>query len=37
VGRFGEKISVYVAVDDRTVTVTGEPIKGGIEAEKTLL
>jgi glycosyltransferase involved in cell wall biosynthesis len=37
VGSFGEKISVYVAVDDRTVTVTGHPIKGELEAEKKLL
>ena len=34
---FREKVSVYVAVDDRTVTVTGHPIKGEIEAEKKLL
>jgi teichuronic acid biosynthesis glycosyltransferase TuaH len=37
VGRFQEKVSVYLAVDDRTVTVTGHPIKGEIEAEKKLL
>jgi glycosyltransferase involved in cell wall biosynthesis len=37
VGRFQEKVSVYVAVDDRTVTLTGHPIKGEIEAEKKLL
>jgi teichuronic acid biosynthesis glycosyltransferase TuaH len=37
VGSFGEKVSVYVAVDDRTVTVTGHPIKGELEAEKKLL
>jgi glycosyltransferase involved in cell wall biosynthesis len=37
VGRFQEKVSVYVAVDDRTVTVTGHPIKGELEAEKKLL
>jgi len=37
VGSFGEKVSVYVAVDDRTVTVTGHPIKGELEAEKRLL
>ncbi len=37
VGRFQERISVYVAVDDRTVTVTGSPIKGELEAEKKLL
>lgn len=34
---FGEEISVYVAVDDRTVTVTGDPVKGELEAEKKLL
>jgi len=37
VGRFQEKVSVYVAVDDLTVTLTGHPIKGEIEAEKKLL
>ena len=37
VGRFQEKVSVYVAVDDRTVTVAGHPIKGELEAEKKLL
>jgi glycosyltransferase involved in cell wall biosynthesis len=37
VGSFGEKISVYLAVDDRTVTVTGHPIRGELEAEKKLL
>ncbi len=37
VGCFGERVSVYVAVDDRTVTVTGHPVKGELEAEKKLL
>ncbi len=37
VGRFQEKVSVYVAVDDRTVTVTGHLIKGELEAERKLL
>ncbi len=37
VGAFGEKRSVYLAIDDRTVTVTGEPIAGELEAERRLL
>ncbi|HME43772.1 MAG TPA: glycosyltransferase [Syntrophorhabdales bacterium] len=32
-----DDISVYVAIDDRTLRVTGVPIKGEIEAEKKLL
>ena len=37
VGHFEEKVSVYIAWDDQTVTVTGHPIKGELEAEKKLL
>jgi glycosyltransferase involved in cell wall biosynthesis len=33
----GEQTSVYLAIDDRTLTVTGEPIKGELEAEQRLL
>lgn len=37
VGSLGEDVSVYLAIDDRTVTVAGEPIAGEIEAELKLL
>ena len=37
VGTLGEDISVYLAIDDRTVTVRGEPIAGEQEAERELL
>jgi len=37
VGKLGEDLSVYVAIDDRTITVWGDPIPGEIEAEKRLL
>lgn len=37
VGKLREFISVYFATDDFTVTITGEPIKGEIEAERKLL
>ena len=37
VGLLGESLSVYLAIDDRTLTVTGEPIKGELEAEQELL
>lgn len=37
VGTLGEDLSVYLAVDDRTVTVWGEPIPGEQEAERQLL
>lgn len=37
VGRLGEVRSVYLAIDDRTVTVTGEEIAGEKEAERHLL
>lgn len=37
VGRLGENLSVYLAIDDRTVTVWGEPIAGEVEDERALL
>ena len=37
VGRLGESLSVYVAIDDRTVTVWGDPIPGEEEDERSLL
>jgi hypothetical protein len=37
IGRLKEQISVYLAVDDRTLTVRGEPIRGELEDEKKLL
>ena len=37
VGRLGESLSVYLAIDDRTVTVTGEEIVGERAAELRLL
>jgi glycosyltransferase involved in cell wall biosynthesis len=37
VGKLRERISIYLAVDDRTLTVWGEPIRGELEAEKRLL
>ncbi len=37
VGRLGEDVSVYLAIDDRTVTVWGDPIVGELDAEKRLL
>jgi len=37
VGKLGEDLSVYVAIDDKTLTVRGEPIQGEVEAEKRLL
>jgi len=36
-GKIGEFLSVYFATDDFTVTITGEPIKGELEAERQLL
>jgi glycosyltransferase involved in cell wall biosynthesis len=36
-GTLGEAISVYLAIDDRTVTVRGESIAGELEAERRLL
>ncbi|MBE0622154.1 MAG: glycosyltransferase [Burkholderiales bacterium] len=37
VGRLGESMSIYLAIDDRTVTVWGEPIAGEAEDERELL
>jgi glycosyltransferase involved in cell wall biosynthesis len=37
VGRLGEDLSIYLAVDDRTITVWGAPIEGELEAERRLL
>jgi glycosyltransferase involved in cell wall biosynthesis len=37
VGQLGEKLSIYIAVDDLTATVCGVPIRGEIKAEKRLL
>lgn len=37
VGTLGEELSVYLAIDDRTVTVQGEAIAGELEAERELL
>ncbi len=37
VGLFKEDRSVYLAIDDRTVTVWGAPIAGEVEAERKLL
>jgi glycosyltransferase involved in cell wall biosynthesis len=37
VGKIGEYLSIYFATDDFTVTVTGGPIKGELEAERKLL
>jgi glycosyltransferase involved in cell wall biosynthesis len=37
VGKLGEDLSVYLAIDDRTITVEGIPIPGEMEAEKRLL
>jgi glycosyltransferase involved in cell wall biosynthesis len=37
VGKLREDVSIYLAIDDRTVTVWGEPISGELEAEKRLL
>lgn len=37
VGTFGETLSVYLAIDDRTLTVSGEPIEGELGAERRLL
>jgi glycosyltransferase involved in cell wall biosynthesis len=36
-GKLGEETSIYLAIDDRTLTVIGEPINGELEAEKRLL
>lgn len=37
VGKLREDMSVYLGVDDRTLTVWGAPIPGELEAEKDLL
>jgi glycosyltransferase involved in cell wall biosynthesis len=37
VGRFRERLSIYIALDDMTLTVTGETIPGELEAERRLL
>jgi glycosyltransferase involved in cell wall biosynthesis len=37
VGKLEEDLSIYLVVDDRTLTVWGDPIAGEIEAEKRLL
>lgn len=37
VGKLNEDLSVYLAIDDRTVTVWGAPIAGEVEAERKLL
>jgi glycosyltransferase involved in cell wall biosynthesis len=37
VGTLKEDLSVYLAIDDRTVTVWGKPIPGELEAERKLL
>jgi hypothetical protein len=37
VGNLGEDLSIYVAIDDRTITVQGDRIRGELEAEKRLL
>ena len=37
VGRLGEHFAIYLAIDDRTVTVTGDSIPGEREAEQELL
>lgn len=37
VGKLGERLSLYLAVDDRTLKVTGEPIVGELEAERKIL
>lgn len=36
-GKLGEHLGIYLAIDDRTRTVWGEPIPGELEAEKCLL
>jgi glycosyltransferase involved in cell wall biosynthesis len=37
VGKLGERLSLYLAVDDLTLKVTGEPITGEVEAERKIL
>jgi glycosyltransferase involved in cell wall biosynthesis len=37
VGELREDVSIYLAIDDKTLTVWGQPIHGELEAEKRLL
>ncbi len=37
VGKLREDVSIYLAIDDRTITAWGEPISGELEAEVRLL
>ena len=37
VGTLSESRSIYLAIDDLTITLTGEPIAGELDAEKELL
>jgi glycosyltransferase involved in cell wall biosynthesis len=37
VGKLREDLSIYLAIDDRTITTRGEPISGELEAEVRLL
>ncbi len=37
VGLLHSDLSIYLAIDDRTLTVSGAPIRGELEAEKKLL
>jgi UDP-galactopyranose mutase len=37
VKRLREDVSIYLAIDDRTLTVTGLPVKGELKAEQKLL
>jgi glycosyltransferase involved in cell wall biosynthesis len=37
VGKLREDVSIYLAIDDRTITTWGEPISGELEAEVRLL
>jgi glycosyltransferase involved in cell wall biosynthesis len=36
-GKLGEDLSIYLAIDDLTITVTGESIEGELDAERKLL
>ena len=37
VGKLGEELSLYLATDDLTITVWGDPLPGQLDAEKRLL
>jgi glycosyltransferase involved in cell wall biosynthesis len=37
IGKLGEDLRVYIAIDEKTLTMSGEPIQGEVEAEKRLL